>query len=773
MEFKHLLAKSCDDPENPPEAATLVGHTKAVLEAFKTLFGHAADQKSNLARRWLNFFKLSDEDFQNFYINGLLSCLFHDLGKANNGFQEMARSKGAQLVRHEHLSGLFLLCKETQEWCRKIPGTDHRLILSAVICHHLKAAPRNKNFAAYLSHTDIKRFSVSPGGVMSTLKNAIQNHIDFPLFPTSLSLPEKWNFENEQKEGTQLRNAAQDLLMKFHRELRKNNELHRLLRAVRSALIIADSAGSGLVREGKEITSWLTEAFNIDEQLNGEKIERKIIRPRIREIEEKSMKPFTWQKFQEEADNLPDRALLISACGSGKTLAAWRWIKSRLNHRPAARVIFLYPTKATASEGFRDYVSWAPEGMLLHSSSNFDLQGMFESPEDKRESNNFLVEDRLFALAYWHRKIFSATIHQFLGFMQNSYRSICLLPLLADSVVVIDEVHSFDQPLFSALKQFLGNFNIPVLCMTATLPMVRQKDLIHCGLRIFPEDPSSFEDLHKITNAARYFIRYLSDGKEEAEIVACNARSNGKKVLWVVNTVERCQLLAKNLDALCYHSRFRLEDRKKRHNEIIKAFKEEGEPLLAITTQVCEMSLDLDADVLISEVAPITSMIQRMGRCNRHLKRQTGEVYFYNPEDEKPYTEDDLKGAEEFLEVLGGKQASQNDLEELLIKYGNNAQEAERYTAFLGDLAWAESKEKLLTDIKETSVQAILSNEIFRFLELRKKKEPFDGLLVPVPKYPAELTWRDERLGKFPMVAPENHYDKRFGFTRFPLEGII
>jgi len=512
------------------------------------------------------------------------------------------------------------------------------------------------------------------------------------------------------------------------------------------------------------------EAFQRDALLTARKIDSDIIQQRIREIEESQERPFVWQKFQEEAGNLPERAMLISACGSGKTLAAWRWIKARLDKRPAARAIFLYPTKATAGEGFRDYVSWAPEGILLHSSSRFELQGMFESPENRRDSSNFLVEDRLFALAYWHRRIFSATVHQFLGFMQYAYRSVCLLPLLADSVVVIDEVHSFDQALFSALKQFLDNFNVPVLCMTATLPLPRQQDFTDCGLTIFPDNTADFEDLQKKTSALRYRVRYLKQDKEEAEILACEAR-NDKKVLWVVNTVDRCQHLAKKLNALCYHSRFKLEDRKKRHDKVIKAFKEENRPLLAVTTQVCEMSLDLDADVLISEVSPITSLIQRMGRCNRHLKRLIGEVYFYTPEDDKPYNDDDLLGTEFFISALDDKDVSQDDLEELLERYGNNAREVERYTAFLGDRAWAQAR--ALADIKETTVQAILNNDISRYFSLRKEKKPIDGLLVPVPKYPHELTWRNEKIGSFPLVASSNNYNDQYGFTRFPPEVII
>jgi hypothetical protein len=56
-------------------------------------------------------------------------------------------------------------------------------------------------------------------------------------------------------------------------------------------------------------------------------------------------------------------------------------------------------------------------------------------------------------------------------------------PELADSVVVMDEVHSFDHAMFSALRDILTTFDVPVLCMTATLPEDRGQQMLGCGLK--------------------------------------------------------------------------------------------------------------------------------------------------------------------------------------------------------------------------------------------------------------------------------------------------
>jgi CRISPR-associated endonuclease/helicase Cas3 len=207
---------------------------------------------------------------------------------------------------------------------------------------------------------------------------------------------------------------------------------------------------------------------------------------------------------------------------------------------------------------------------------------------------------------------------------------------------------------------------------------------------------------------------------------------------------------------------------------VIEAFQIGIGSLLAITTQVCEMSLDLDANVLVSETAPITSLIQRMGRCNRHLKNAgPGEVYLYSPEDEKPYSPEDLTGVNDFVAALNNQIASQQDLDNLLIEFGCNTKEVEKYTAFLGDRAWAQSRAKELADIKETSIQSILDSDIDRYFELRKTKQPIDGLLLPVPRYPEGLARQDERIGRFPFVARGTHYDPEYGFAKHPREMIL
>lgn len=768
MSLEPLLAKSVRDSKTPRFEETLEGHTMKVVESFQTMFGSCSEHPTRLSRQWLRFFKLHESDYSLFLVHGLLACVLHDLGKGNNGFQDMvAGRKGFQAIWHDHLSGLFLWLPPVEKWLSSIPAVDKRIVFGAVVGHHLRASLRD--FAQPL--TPIGHFQIYPDAILEILSN-LAKRIGFPL--TSSGLPEAvWTFD----EGTglhigEVREKIKKDMRRFRREAKPQSHVNCFLMAVRAALIQADSCGSGVVRENKDLGEWLQLAFEMS--LDAGYIEDSVITPRIRQIET-SGRTFAWSDFQHAAESLSSRALLLAPCGSGKTLAAWRWIKSRLTDTPTARVIFLYPTRATAAEGFRDYVSWAPEAdaSLVSGTAAFELEGMFDNLEDERHGKDFNTEDRLYSLGFWQRRVFSATVDQFLGFMQQVYRSVCLLPLLADSVVVIDEVHSFDRSLFSALKLFLKNFDVPVLCMTASLPSTRKNDLVEeCGLQVFPGMTEPFPELEAGASMLRYLIHRL-EGEDGADQIAVRALEQRKRVLWVVNTVSRCQKWARRLNALCYHSRFRLEDRRERHVAVVKAFQGNGDPVLAVTTQVCEMSLDLDADVLISEIAPITSMIQRLGRCNRKTRPEgdrIGEAWFYPAEDEMPYTLADLEGSARFLSELEDKAASQVLLERLLEELGPLDVEPERYSAFLENGPWALAREQSLRDDNHASVSAILSTDVARYFALRKERASTDGLLIPVPRRFAST---HPRMGRFPLVAESSHYDPLFGFLDHPLEKII
>lgn len=762
-----LLAKG-HLPNRP--APSLIQHTLDVVDAAAALFGSATNP-SRLGQEWLRFFRLPQSAWLGFHEAFLASCLLHDLGKANDRMQNiLAGTKDLQLFRHEHLSVLLIASDGVNAWLGQRIDIDWEIVLAAVGSHHLKfrdedlvsADPGN----AVRMLTDHPEFSAQLLPAIAAGLN-LEGH---PHFPARIfwgtGVPDDSTVFDPAPLWETMRARLRSLTLASRD---KSHHRGRLLNAVRSALITADAAGSGLRRTGQSVAGWIHEQ-DFDTRLCDGTVVDRIMGERIADLSMRN-KWRDWNEFQIACDALQSRSLLLAPCGAGKTLGAWRWVSAQVKQRPVKRVIFLYPTRATATEGFKDYVSWAPEAdaNLLHGTADYDLNEMFPA-EDPRTGQIYNGTDpRLFAIRHWGKRIFSSTIDQFFGFLSYGYGPMCLLPVLADSVLVIDEVHSFDSKMFSALLGFLENFNVPVLCMTATLQAGRKEQLRRWMEQVYEDRPG---ELSVIADSPRYRVKMIAEN--EVLNAISDAVDEGKRVLCVVNQVSRAQELALRLrsataQVVCYHSRFKLDDRVSRHRETVAMIRAGAPASVAVSTQVCEMSLDIDADLLITEECPIASLIQRMGRCRRGrdelANKGPGEVYVYKPARECVYSKQDLQGLAGFLGTLTAKSAvSQTDLEQAMEKFGAKTADAPRLNSFLASGAYAVAGEDSFRDIEAFNLPAVLDSEVDSFLSSRGRQP---GFIVPVPK--KLKPQKDARLPSYLFVGSKQNYDGLTGYWDNPL----
>src|SRR5690554_4500023 len=160
------------------------------------------------------------------------------------------------------------------------------------------------------------------------------------------------------------------------------------------------------------------------------------------------------------------------------------------------------------------------------------------------------------------------------------------------------------------------------LLMSATMP----NTLISLFQKILPASTVIKDTELLDKKRSKYFTinRFIEEDK--SEIIA--AIKKGHRVLVVVNTVEKCQKLAKeyeNFNAICYHSRFIAKDRKAIEDEL-------DEAKIVIATQIVEVSLDIDFDWLYTECAPPDALAQRAGRVNRYRDpNRNSQVIIFKP----------------------------------------------------------------------------------------------------------------------------------------------
>lgn len=728
-------------------------------------------------RNWCRFFRIAESDHRRFLLNLKIAALLHDLGKANEDFYAAVTKPGspAQTLRHEHLSALILFLPEVRNWLTQNPALDLDVITAAVLSHHLKAtptrdadsygwcAPRGKTtLSLFLQHGEIK-------AILRKIKEVAQLENAIPELPTKI-----WGEHSPYQEAWA---NGMNTAKKFGRAVRNEPQRLSFLLAIKAGVIVSDAASSGLVREEHRIEEWINQTAH-SKTITATALAEAILNPRAQQIAEKIKKPFEYKDFQKLTAEQGNRVLLLAACAAGKTLAAWKWAETQVSQYEIGKVIFLYPTRGTATEGFRDYVGWAPEAeaALDHGTAGYELEAMQENPSDALRGKTLErseAEERLYALGLWGRRYFSATVDQFLGFMEHQYNSLCKLPMLADCALIIDEVHSFDQKMFGTLISFLKKFDLPVLCMTATLPKSRRDQLLdpeqgRMKLYLASDDAA----LKELEGKLRYRLQPIAD-EETAFLKALAAYREGKRVLWVVNTVKRCQRIANRLafelgiEVLSYHSRFKLTDRQNVHKLTVAAFQQEDVPAIAVTTQVCEMSLDLDAEVLITEHAPVPSLIQRFGRANRHLKRQFAVLHTYQPENEKPYDKDEIEMAQKFLNAIGARDVSQAELAILLESHSIAEPKGDDAASFLESGYFATPGK--FRDADEFALPCVLDSDLAVLETKIKTKAPYDGYVVNVPnplkRFPELNEKRPTWLPKHIYLADHNFYNEQRGFS--------
>lgn len=789
---------------------SLEKHLLDTDQAGKAIF------RDRILSNWLQFFKLTEADQDQFLLFLSIAALAHDLGKANEEFQRMISGEYGlkQSFRHEWLSALLLHWLRSWLTQSELLKTawSFEIITAAVLGHHLSISidPKTGDHSTYWlkSRTSAEKvFLNRDSQQVQSILDRIANLLSLDLTARP-ELPEFCDLGSLEW-GKIVGEARRVSKSSFKKAILQSRGLQSLHLAVKAALIPADTAASGIIREQERLDQ------NIDQWINGqlhrpaltpEDIEHDILQPFYRKKEEENRKrnpsnpqPFKLLDFQKQAEFLSDRSLLLAGCGRGKTLAAYLWAKGVIQRRKVGHIVILYPTRATATEGFKDYIQEAPEtdAALLHGTSAYELEKLADVPDEladvpddpntgSQKRKDFQPDPRLYALGLWGRRYFSATVDQFLSFLTFNYEATVLLPVLADSAIVLDEIHAYDHKMFRQLVAFLESFHVPVLCMTATLSKSRRKQLKRLGLEIYPNDPQAVADLKNEEDRPRYSIR--EGDRADAEELARRAYSENKRILWVVNKVERCQELAKqfqDLQAICYHSRFKLSDRQNRHEAVIKAFKwEPGQPKLpklAITTQVCEMSLDLDADILITELAPCSSLVQRFGRSNRHGYLPFSEILVYEPKDVPPpknalpYTKDDFDSARRFLKAICGEKRNQSFLTEQLEVFSPKEIELDGDAPFL--TGGYEANGEPFRDIENWTKNCILKRDLatveeiveenIKAVKAGRKKKSWDQFVVPVPNSCVQpiLEFSPEtRLPRYLGVPKSGCYSSEYGF---------
>ena len=259
-------------------------------------------------------------------------------------------------------------------------------------------------------------------------------------------------------------------------------------------------------------------------------------------------------------------------------------------------------------------------------------------------------------LASEQRKAFLADVGEgtldqaLLGVLPAKYQSLRLLGL-AGRVLIVDEAHAYDAYMgqeLESLLAFQAALGGSAVVLSATLPAVTKHRLAKAfrrGLSLGPVvlQQQSYPLVTLVTRSGvleehkdirpdlirAVAIERLPDAQAAMTRIA-EAHRAGAAVAWVRNTVDdaleaAAQLRNFGVDADIFHARFAMGHRLEIEKRIVRRFGRQGPPegrnQVLVATQVVEQSLDLDFDLMVTDLAPIDLLIQRMGRLWRHPER--------------------------------------------------------------------------------------------------------------------------------------------------------
>lgn len=334
------------------------------------------------------------------------------------------------------------------------------------------------------------------------------------------------------------------------------------------------------------------------------------------------------QQFAEK--NQDKNVIVIGSTGMGKTEGALLWSKND-------KTFFTLPLRISINaiyDRIKDTIGYKHVG-LLHSTA-------LDYLDEKNEENEF---NKIQQARNLYEKITTCTIDQIFPFVFKYRGYEKIYATLSYSKVVIDEIQAYSPEIVAVLLkglQMINNLDGKFMVMTATLPRIYREKLQEMGMK--------FEYNEFIKNTKRHKFELIDKSINE-EIDEIEEKAKNKKVLIIVNTINKAIELYKALknDGVekvnLLHSRFEQEDRSEKERNIKEFSKQENESGIWITTQIVEASLDIDFDMLYTEMSTLDSLFQRFGRCYRsreyrgkepnvkiYIKETSGIGYIYDKE---------------------------------------------------------------------------------------------------------------------------------------------
>jgi len=665
-----------------------------------------------------------------------LAAIFHDIGKAHPAFQKRLNGEESkQTFRHE-LASLFYLPLVREDWREDV--------MEMIVAHHksVRNDLKNKGILDLERHEpDVLEYHLGDWEKWSPIALEILACFEVEVHPISID---------------EAREAYEAAVIFCKRKVKTERGFSEL----RGLLMGADHFASAMIDKTE------TKLTNLYQKPDLRFFNRQ------HELYPLSLCPTDF--------TLP-HSMVVASTGAGKTDYLFR--------RCRGRVFYTLPFQASINAMFfrvmKDLSKDNPELdiRVLHAASS-----LIEKEDGARED--------VVLQKHPGSAVKILTPFQLAGIALGSKGFEAMIVDVKGCDVILDEVHTYSaisQAIVLKLIAVLKSIGCRLHIGTATMSTKLYDEIVTMlgkGNVLETRLPAT-----ELDQFDRHIVHKIPDWKFSESIIK-TAVEAGQKVLIVCNRVQSAQDIYREIkrayptvESLLLHSRMKRKDRKQREAALI-GLDENGEPTghfntakgacIVVSTQVVEVSLDISFDLMVTECAPLDSLIQRFGRVNRKRTEQTigkmKPVYVIAPpEDEKVAKPYELPILQKSYEVLpDGEVLHERDLQAKIdaVFTDINFMKIEEAAAYQADGTWSiapltNGTAWLVEMLDIDSVTCIVESDLpaYRDGYFKQRME----LEIPI-RYWSVKDYPKLEYGNGPYQIPDEAYDEELGLLASELK---
>lgn len=591
-------------------------------------------------------------------------CLCHDFGKFTSYFQEHLGGRSNKYSNHGFISSIFAvfcwISKKKIDLNKKdlklsAEEVISLLIYSCILHHHGDVKDVSKNLPKAFGRefkADVNLVRKIDEALvqiddMKKNKNEIKSCIsDIGLsdeFEEFLSKASDRKFIEDLLKGLKmieykLRSLKATVIYGFDNKF----EIYFTQQKLYSLLIWADKMSAGNFDVVKPLYSTYKKLILARE---------KVIKPSA----EQTIQKIRQNVFESVIKNIEknkekDVFSITTPTGTGKTLAGvFAALKLREIANKKGRIIYCLPFTSIIDQNYEivknlfetvdDFEQNKDRYLLKHhhlTDVNFIGKKVLNMQTQDEE---ITVYDKVASECFienWTSGFVVTTFVQLLEtLISNKNRMLKKFHVFYDSVLILDEIQAVEVELLPLVEEMLNYliqfFKCKIILMTATKPLIFDN-----ACELAEGCDYSMFDRTKIV-----FLPEQFTVSEFVEFFTNNIYCEEKSFLIVTNTINQSLQVFNGIknnlssEKVIYLSANLIPVDRKNTIKKIEKMLESGENPVVVSTQVIEAGVDLDFDCVIRDIAPIDSIIQCAGRCNRHAGKEKGDVLVVNMKDEK------------------------------------------------------------------------------------------------------------------------------------------